>query len=123
MSGNEDFVFFELNNWFPGEHYPDAEPFVSWMGNDLNLKFGNDAWVKENRLFVRAQIVDMSVDFCIVAERKWVEENCPELLTKYAEFLRFPDEDGVVEGQFGTRFPDPYEDGSGVEWVEEEDYG
>ena len=31
-------IYFELNNWSRGRDYPDAEPFVSWMVNDLKQK-------------------------------------------------------------------------------------
>lgn len=37
-----DIVYFELNNWFRGRDYPNDEPFVSWMSNDLQLKFNNE---------------------------------------------------------------------------------
>ena len=35
----EEVVYFEFNNWTPGEHYPFEEPFITWMGNDLDLSF------------------------------------------------------------------------------------
>lgn len=51
----------------------------------------------------------MSVNFCITAPREWVKENCPELLTKYSQFIVTPDEEGYVESRFaeeGARFFD-----------------
>lgn len=99
-----DIIYFELNNWFRGEDYPDEEPFLSWMKNDLELKFLDRHWVKENQLCVVAKLVDMSTNFCITATRGWVENNCPKLLTDHNKFLRFPDEDGIVYGKFGTEF-------------------
>jgi hypothetical protein len=48
----EDVVYFELNNWFAGQDYPDCEPFLTWMGNDLQLRFRDEDWVKENKLCV-----------------------------------------------------------------------
>ncbi len=107
-----DVVYFELNNWMPGEHYPNEEPFLTWLKNDFDLYFLNHDWVEKNELCVVASHVDMSVNFCITAKREWVEENCPRLLTEYTQFLRKPDEDdedGIVYGQFGHEFL-PYEE-------------
>lgn len=104
----KDVVYFELNNWVRGIGYPEAEPFVSWMSNDLALTFRDENFIKENKLCVVWQLVDMSVNFCITAPRPWVEDNCPELLTKYTRFLRHPNPDpkneGVVYGHFDTEF-------------------
>lgn len=114
-----DIVYFELNNWFAGEHYPDAEPFLSWLRNDLKIKFFDEAWIKENKLCVAFSHIDMSANFCITAKKEWVEQNCPELLTKYREFLRFPEvyEDGDIDdtvyGQFDTPFLDYTEENIG----------
>lgn len=110
----EKFLYFELNNWFPGDHYPDEEPFTKWIGNDLNIYFNNEDWVKENKLCVVRSIIDMSVNFCITATRKWVEKNCPKLLTEYQKFLRHPDKDGYVEGQFGDEFLEYSEENVGI---------
>ena len=44
----EDVIHFQLNNWSLGKDYPDEEPFISWMGN--NLKFLDKAWVRKNKL-------------------------------------------------------------------------
>ena len=118
--GNEEAVFFELNNWMPGEDYPNAEPFLSWMGNDRSLRFLDDGWLKRNRLRVCASIVDMSVNFCITAEKGWVRKNCPSLLTEFREFLRIPEEDGFVEGRFGDKFPEYDGRTFGLEWIEED---
>ena len=124
----EDVVYFELNNWFAVEDYPNAEPFLTWCGNARNLYFDNEQFVKENELCVVRLIVDMSVNWCITAKRSWVEQHCPKLLSdeftegefvqgsisgemrytktkKYKEFLRFPEEDDThVYGRFGTEF-------------------
>lgn len=43
----DDIICFELNNWFAGKDYPADEPFLSWMGNDLRLRFMDDDWVRE----------------------------------------------------------------------------
>lgn len=106
LSYGDDVVYFELNNWTPGKYYPDSEPFKSWLGNDLNLTFMNEEFVKENKLCVVWQLIDMSVDFCITATRSWVEENCPELLTTHERFRRYPDplNDGDVYSDFDAQF-------------------
>lgn len=117
----DEIVYFELNNWFSGRDYPNAEPFISWMGNDLNLAFLNEEWVIKNKLCVVASIVDMSNNFCITATKEWVNKNCPELLTKYSEFIREPDEYGEASGRFGSYFMEYSEENFGIHW-DEEDY-
>lgn len=114
-------VYFELNNWFSGRDFPNAEPFISWMRNDLNIPFRNDEWAKENELCIVACNVDMSQNFCVTATKRWVEENCPDLLTKYKEFLRYPDKYGDVYGRFGYEFLTYEEENIGVTWIDEED--
>lgn len=111
-------IYFELNNWAPGRDYPDVFPFDVWMDDDCNLAFENEAWVIQNNLCVVMSFVDMSVNFCITTTEEWVQHNCPELLTKYTNFLRQPDEDGDVYGRFGHEFL-PYEkENIGVHFVE-----
>lgn len=99
----EDVVYFEINNWWPKEDYPDEEPFLSWMSDDLNIPFENDEWAKENELCVNYFLVDMSTAFCVSASKKWVKDNCPCLLD-WPKFLREPDEDGEIESYFGGDF-------------------
>ena len=148
----EEIIYFELDNWFPGEDYPNAEPFISWMGDDLRLAFTNNDWCIENKLCVKATIIDMSVCFCVAASRSWVEENCPKLLTdeecgsttiishydkeidamvdetkythcSYSKFICKPDEDGEVYGRISNlRFPEYNKENFGVHWNEEEYY-
>ena len=124
---NKELVYFELNNWFGGRDYPNAEPFITWCGDDMNLYFSNEEWVKENKLVVVESYVDMSVNWCVTATKDWVLNNCPKLLSDestevcfittgedgstektenypYKSFLRFPDEDGDVYGRFGDKF-------------------
>lgn len=115
MDIKNDIIYFELNNWFPEKHYPAEEPFTTWIGNDLNIYFNNEKWVKENKLCVVKSIIDMSVNFCITATREWVENNCPRLLTKYKKFLRHPNEDGDVYGQFDDKFLEYAEENFGIE--------
>lgn len=144
-----DVVYFELDNWFCGRDYPNAEPFISWMSNDLKLRFGDKKWCKENKLCVKAGMIDMSVCFCIAAPREWVEANCPDLLTdkeytykvlfkefdkeknewvdgeemkpkKFSDFVCQPDEDGDAYGKISNwRFPEYCEENFGVEWYDE----
>lgn len=115
-----DVVYFELNNWFAGEDYPNDEPFLSWMRNDLNIKFRNEKWVIENELCVVKSMVDMSSNFCITAKKEWVEKNCPKLLTDYKEFLRYPDEWEEVYGRFGCHFLEWSEENFGITYDNEE---
>ena len=128
----EDIVYFELNNWFVGEDYPDAEPFLSWLRDDTNQTFRNEEWVKENKLCVVFTPIDMSQNYCITATKDWVLENCPDLLSdkeydtrfitygrdgnkehtehySFKQFLRHPDKHGDVYSKFGMEFL-PYEE-------------
>jgi hypothetical protein len=114
-------VYFELNNWTPGVDYPDDEPFTTWIGNDLKIVFNNEEWVKKNKLCVVQSLVDMSSNYCITATEDWVLENCPKLLTEYKEFLRFPDEDGDVYGQFDNQFLEYSEENFGIMLVRDYD--
>lgn len=125
-------VYFELNNWFAGEDYPDAEPFLTWMRDDLNQTFRDEKWVKENKLCVVFTPIDMSQNYCITATKDWVLKNCPDLLSdkeydvtfkvgnssgwkkvvehySFKQFLRYPDKHGDVYSRFGMEFL-PYEE-------------
>ena len=114
-------IYFELNNWSRGRDYPATEPFIGWMERHLLPIFRNEKWVEENNLCIRASIVDMSQNFCITATKEWVEQNCPELLTKYTQFLREPDKYGDVEGQFGCPFLEYDESNIGLDWWSDEE--
>ena len=115
-----DIVYFELNNWFSGRDYPNAEPFLSWMRDDLNQKFRDEEWIKENKLVVVESLVDMSMNFCITATKEWVEENCHELLSTYENFVRKP-EDGedVPYGRFECPFLEYNEENIGYHYADE----
>ena len=91
----KDIICFEVNNWTPGEDFPTEEPFLSWMADDLNLQFHDNAWVKEQKICVLEAVVDMSISFLVTAPKKWVEENCPCLLKE--EWRKF-----IIE------YPEPY---------------
>lgn len=116
----EEIVYFELNNWASGIDYPNAQPFLGWMNDDLNICFRSDEWAKENKICVVINLVDMSQNFCVTATKKWVEKNCPELLTKYSMFLRQPDKYGDVVGRFGTLFLEYEESNFGVTWDDDD---
>ena len=94
----EEIIFISVNNWFCGRDYPPTENFKKWLGDDLNLKFKNDAWAKENKLCIYYGVIDMSQNFTISAPREWVEKNCPELLTDdeytYYSIIRKPVKQG-----------------------------
>ena len=117
-----DIIYFELNNWMAGTDHPDAQPFYSWM-NDYNLRtfFGSERWTKQNELCVVWSNIDMSANFCISAKREWVEKCCPELLTKYTQFIRYPEDEELPEGRFGCRFVEYSADNFGV-WASDYDY-
>jgi len=92
----EDVIYFELNNWTPGLYYPDEEPFLSWMHYNTDEEFTifeNMDFVEENKLVVSIATVEMSIALMVIAPRSWVEEKCPNLLTKYSKFIRNMDED------------------------------
>ena len=119
-----DIVYFELNNWFSGRDYPNAEPFLSWMRDDLNQKFRDEEWIKENKLVVVESLVDMSMNFCITATKEWVEENCHELLSTYKNFVRKPEDDeDVPYGRFGCPFLEYKEENIGYHYADEIECG
>lgn len=115
-------VYFELNDWFRGRDYPDDEPFITWM---KVLIFRDEDWVKENKLVVVESTFDMSLNYCISATKEWVQTNCPELLTKYTQFVRYGEEDDLPEGQFGCPFLEYNENNIGYHYAEEreDDFG
>lgn len=144
-----DVVYFELNNWFVGRDYPNAEPFISWI---RDFCFSDNKWCKENKLVVSTGPIDMSVDWCITAPKEWVEQNCSDLLSdkeytykivtmkivngkkqekvaehreSFKKFLCFPDpeEDGEIYGRFGWKFLEYTPENFGVHHVVENDYG
>lgn len=119
-----DIIYFELNNWSPGRDYPDAEPFISWMRDDLKQAFLDEKWVKENKLVVVDSLVDMSSNYCITATKEWVERNCPDLLGEYKGFIRIPEDDeDVPYGRFGCPFLEYKENNIGIHVAEEVNNG
>lgn len=106
-----ELIRFELNNWFEGRDYPDEEPFITWMCNDLNQYFMKDNWTKENGLVVTVALVDMSFNYCIVAKKSWVERFCPKLLTTYSEFVR-------DNSRFDIPFREYCPENLGVRWYD-----
>lgn len=115
-----EIIYFELNNWFAERDYPNEEPFLTWMDDDNvydDSFMTSEDWAKENGICVIAHPVDMSINLCITATKEWIEKNCPNLLTKYAQFLRYPDECGDVYGRFGAKFLKYHEDNFGVTWI------
>ena len=135
-------VYFELNNWFGGRDYPDVEPFSTWIST---RKFSDPEWCKENKLAVKFGNIDMSEHYCISASREWVEKNCPDLLSdktfeytiithsangtetnnhtnSFANFLRYPNEDGDVYGKYGWKFNPYTKENFGVEIFYEDPY-
>lgn len=125
-----DVYYIELNNWFSGRDYPINGKLKEFVENH---NFSNDEWCKENKLCVLCGNVDMSINWCITAPAKWVEDNCPELLgdedytykvyvyrrgekkvnKKYCEFLRH-EKDGTASSRFGVSFLEYREENFGV---------
>ena len=97
-----EIYYIELNHWST-DYYPDVEPFLTWMDDDV-LQLRKEDWVIENKIVVVESIVDMSLNYCITAPKEWIDKYCPELLTKYSKFLRKPNKDGEIFGQFGCPF-------------------
>ena len=87
----KDVIYISVNNWFCGRDYPPLDCFKKWLGDDLNQTFRNDKWAKENKLCIYYGNIDMSQNYTISAPREWVEKNCPELLTKYSNFMNIPE--------------------------------
>lgn len=99
----KDVVYFEVNNWFPGRDYPDAEPFHEWLNGDED--FFTDEYCKENKLVAVLSFVDMSVNYCIAAPIEWVEKNCPKLLNddevhEYITLMYGPDGEREVKNSW-----------------------
>lgn len=119
---NDEIIYFQLNNWFAGDHYPAEEPFISWCGNDFKLQFDDEDWVKENKLVVVRSILDMSSQWNITAPKSWILENCPNLLNK-PELAKFiiteKDEDDMVRGRWGTPFLPYTPENIGITWYDE----
>jgi hypothetical protein len=95
-------VYFELNDWWPDEYYPDEEPFKAWMETIPSI-LTNDEWARKNKLCIKYELIDQSLDYLISASEDWIKENCPNLLTKYCQFLRQPYK-GEVCSNYGTNF-------------------
>lgn len=106
-----ELIRFELNNWFEGRDYPDEEPFITWMCDDLNQYFMKENWIKENELVVTVALVDMSFNYCIVAKKSWIEENCPKLLTTHSKFVR-------DSSRFDIPFREYCPENFGVRWYD-----
>ena len=120
-----EIIYFELNNWCPGDDYPAAEPYDSWVQmreeKSYYINFRNRDWIEENKIIVVESFVDMSQNFCVTAPKEWVMENCPDLLTKYTKFLREPDEYNEVKGRFGCPFKEYEEENIGYWFAELDD--
>ena len=137
---SEELVYFELNNWFEGRDYPADERFSLWVSTN---QFSKNGWCKENKLCVLCGNIDMSLNWCITAPKQWVKDNCPKLLSEetytyvvisyykgehtenkqqgsYSQFLRYPDEYGMVFGRFGWRFLEYMPENYGVTYCNDD---
>lgn len=76
-------IYFEIDDWCPGQNYPNCEPFLSWMSNETDgSPLRDEKWVKKNKICVKIFPIDMSIDFMITAPRSFIEKECPALLKK-----------------------------------------
>lgn len=146
----EEIIYLEFNNWFGGRDYPEIPNIEDWVGQvdvpDYDSPLLDNEWCKEQRICVRLEYIDMSINFCITAPKSWVEKNCPKCLTNdeyteefivgnekrvyrysYDRFRREP-EDGetIVMGKFGCPFLEYTEENFGCSWydrieIEEDD--
>lgn len=105
--------------------YPTGESNIANIWNFENWKdcVVENVYSKNGELVIVESFVDMSINFCVSAKREWVEQNCPELLTKYKEFIRVEDEDEEVPyGNFGCPFLEWSENNIGIhQAIEKED--
>jgi len=83
-------IYFSVNDWGPGNFYPDTDNFRKWLVEEPENYFGNDNWVKENKLCIVVDMIDMSCNYTVSAPIQWVKENCLEILG--SDFQYFPDE-------------------------------
>ncbi len=113
---NQEIIYFELNNWFGGRDYPNEEPFLTWCGDDYDLHFANEEWVKKNKLVVVESIIDMSVNWCVTATKEWVLQNCPKLLSDESTevVMVTRSKDGIVYGRFDDEFKEYTEENIGI---------
>ena len=141
-------VYFELNNWMSGRDYPNSEPFISWLHDDLHQTLASDEWAKENKLCIVAFPLDMSCNYLVTAAKDWVLKNCPDLLSDkeydvtfkvgnangwqdkvehhaFMNFLRFPEDedDDSVYGRGDVRFLEYKEENFGVHWQDDPWFG
>lgn len=88
MTNNDtDIIYFEVNNWFPGEDYPSCKPFFEWMA-DIGSPLRNNEWCRDQKICVVYEIIDMSQNFKVTATRAWVKETCPCILEdRYRRFI------------------------------------
>lgn len=84
ICNNTEVICFEVNDW---EVYPKI--FDEWFDfsdgsphGDGNWIADLDRWARENRLCIKAAVVDMSISLVITAPKKWVDENIPEFREK-----------------------------------------
>ena len=62
----------------------------------------------------------MSLNYCITATEEWVQTNCPELLSKFIQFIRSTeDPDDLPKGRFGCPFLEYNEYNIGYHYAEE----
>lgn len=123
MDDDVEPVYFELTLGKCEGEYPYVEPFLTWMeaypkpeDADVSMvKFIKEYWVYLHHLCIIAHLVDQQwMDFCVTADKRWVQQKCPCLLTTHTQFLVQPNESGEYIGSLGTKFLEYCPDNWGV---------
>ena len=114
-----EIIYFEINNWICGEDYPNTEPFISWLNNDLNQTLRSDEWCKKNKLCVTHEIVDMSNNYKITATKDWVMKNCPQLFESQNSKFIYNLKDDYDEDETKYFEGSGYGEGPYLKWCEE----
>lgn len=89
-----EIIYIDVDNWTCGEDYPDKEPFLTWMTpdydnpEDIIYKFEDDKWCKENKLVVVCTLLDMSLNFNIIAPKEWIEKTCPYIIDSQWDYTK-----------------------------------
>lgn len=78
---NNELIYFTINNWNNGIHYPDTENFRKLYDKSIDtFVFHYDDYCKEHKLAVYECLIDMSLGYTIVAPMEYVMKYCPEII-------------------------------------------
>ena len=116
----EKLIKFSVNDWGDDDapqNFPiNLEPLEE---EERKNTFWDDSWCKANKLCVLIGLVDMSLNYTVVAPATWVSENCPMLLGSCFVYDEEEDSDRFYQPfldycseNFGTFMHEEMEDGS-----------